>query len=62
VSEWVVAERVSAFFLGLFFIFVFFQSSRPCSHLFAVLTLLVDFNDPKVDTLLVRRVVLFWLD
>jgi hypothetical protein len=30
--------------------------------LFAVLTLLVDFNDPKADTLLVRRAVLFWLD
>jgi hypothetical protein len=33
----------------------FFPSSRACSHLFAVLRLLVDFNDPKVDTLLVRR-------
>ena len=32
----------------------FFSRSRPCSHLFAVLRLLVDFNDPNIDTLLVR--------
>ena len=32
----------------------FFVSSRPCSHLFAVLRLLVDFNDQDIDTLLVR--------
>ena len=42
-----------------FFISKFFQSARPCSHLFAVLRLLVDFNDPKVDTLLVRRAGMF---
>jgi hypothetical protein len=50
------------FFWSVFYLRFFFQSSRLCSHLFAVLTLLVDFNDPKVDTLLVRRAVLFWLD
>ncbi len=47
-------------FRGLVFEFFFYNdflsSSRACSHLFAVLTLLVDFNDPKVDTLLVRDV------
>jgi len=37
----------------------FFESARPCSHLFAVLRLLVDFNDPEVDTMLVRRTGLF---
>ena len=62
-SEWVAAERFPAFFFwSVFYLRFFFQSSRPCSHLFAVLTLLVDFNDPKADTLLVRRAVLFWLD
>jgi hypothetical protein len=39
----------------------FFQSARPCSHLFAVLRLLVDFNDPKVDTMLVRCAELLWV-
>jgi hypothetical protein len=29
--------------------------------LFAVLRLLVDFNDPKVGTMLVRRTELFWV-
>ena len=41
---------------------IFFRRSRPCSHLFAVLRLLVDFNDPKVDTLLVRHALMFWLN
>ena len=31
-----------------------FFSSWPCSHLFAVLKLLIDFNDPEIDTILVR--------
>jgi hypothetical protein len=60
VSEWNVGER----FCGhhhefVFFLTNFFESARPCSHLFAVLRLLVDFNDPEVDTMLVRRTGLF---
>ena len=38
----------------LFFLYQFFSRSRACSHLFAVLLLLTDLNDPEVDTLLVR--------
>jgi hypothetical protein len=48
--------------MSCFFLFEFFHRARPCSHLFAVLRLLVDFNDPKVDTLVVRRAELFWLN
>ncbi len=61
-SERVVGTRKSVFWAmksSSFFYDNFFQSSRACSHLFAVLRLLVDFNDQKVDTLLVRRVELF---
>jgi hypothetical protein len=56
--------RRSAFATAIasfFFLAYFFQSARPCSHLFAVLRLLVDFNDPKVDTMLVSRPELFWV-
>jgi hypothetical protein len=56
--------RRSAFATAIasFFFFTnFFQSARPCSHLFAVLRLLVDFNDPKVDTMLVSHPELFWV-
>jgi hypothetical protein len=44
---------------SFFFFHKFFSSARPCSHLFAVLRLLLDFNDPEVDTMLVRRTGLF---
>jgi hypothetical protein len=40
--------------VGLFFHFPYFFSARPCSHFFAVLLLLLDLNDPDVETLLVR--------
>ena len=38
------------------FIFIFFRSSRPCSHFNAVLRLLLDLNDPGVDTMLVSGI------
>jgi hypothetical protein len=38
------------------FIFIFICSSRPCSHFVAVLLLLLDLNDAKVDTVLVSQV------
>ena len=57
-SEWDAKECFLGHEVEFIFYDNFFQSSRACSHLFAVLRLLVDFNNPKVDTLLVRRVEL----
>jgi hypothetical protein len=61
VSEWNAEERFCDHDREFLFLSIFFQSARPCSHLFAVLRLLVDFNDPKVDTMLVSRPELFWV-
>ena len=51
--------RGSVFAATITSLFFLFESARPCSHLFAVLRLLADFNDPEVDTMLVRRTGLF---
>ena len=62
-SEWKVRDRFSDTLCEFIFLFeIFLRRSRPCSHLFAVLRLLVEFKDPKVDTLLVRQALLFWLN
>jgi hypothetical protein len=62
-SEQNVPERFSdALYEFVFFHQIFFNRSRPCSHLFAVLRLLVDFINPKVNTLLVRHALMFWLN
>ena len=56
-SGYVFTRAVKLFFthqLVFIFIFLFFFSARPCSHFFAVLLLLLDLNDPDVETLLVR--------
>ena len=47
--------------LPIYFVSKFFFSARPCSHLCAVLLLLLDYLDPEVDTMLVRRDAIdFW--
>jgi hypothetical protein len=43
-----------------FFSEKFFASARPCSHLYAVLLLLADLNNPKLDMMLVRRSEVLW--
>ena len=40
-----------------FFVFVFFFSARPCSHLTAVLLVLQDFLSEDVDTITVSEIL-----
>ena len=58
-SGYVIGITVRCFLgheLNCLFFLITFPSSHACSHLYAVLRLLLDFNDPEVDTMLVSRV------